>query len=233
MSIRCGTATALTMRGTQIVVTIDHDRDRVVASAVIVATGVVDNHPQITGLREATLKGRVRWCPICDGFDVLDQEVAIIGSAQEGYEHALFLRTYTRRITLFVQPGAAAREEVSDAIRQKSAAAGIRLIEKPVMQIDAVDDQRLMLRVGDGDELCFDTLYPMLGFHARTELANSLGVRVEDNGELVVDAHQQTSVPGLYAAGDVVRALNQMCVGTGHAAIAATAIHNQLKHNFR
>jgi len=52
-------------------------------------------------------------------------------------------------------------------------------------------------------------------------------------GELIVDVDQQTTVPGLYAAGNVVKALNQMSVGAGHAAIAATAIHNSLARNFR
>ena len=67
---------------------------------------------------------------------------------------------------------------------------------------------------------------------AAAQAAVPLGARCSD-GELVVDAHQQTTVPGLYAAGDVVKALNQMSVGVGHAAIAATAIHNRLPDNFR
>ena len=73
----------------------------------------------------------------------------------------------------------------------------------------------------------------MLGCTTRTELTRNLNVRVDSNGELFVDVHQRTSVAGLYAAGDVVHALNQMCVGTAHAAIAATAIHNDLNHNYR
>ena len=87
--------------------------------------------------------------------------------------------------------------------------------------------------MANGDELSFDTLYPMLGSNARTELAKSLGVTFESDGELVVDTDQRTSVLGLYAAGDVVNALNQMSVGVAHAAIAATAIHNALKDNYR
>jgi thioredoxin reductase (NADPH) len=61
----------------------------------------------------------------------------------------------------------------------------------------------------------------------------SAASRLDDNRELVVDRQQETSVPGLYAIGDVVSALNQISVAVGHAAIAATAIHNRLPHNFR
>ena len=78
-----------------------------------------------------------------------------------------------------------------------------------------------------------DTVYPVLGGDAQSTLATALGARVDDNGELLVDDKQQTSVDGLYAIGDVVSALNQISVAVGHAAIAATAIHNRLPHNFR
>lgn len=226
--IRQGTVTALCKRKDEFIAHIDHDR--VVTSTVVLATGVIDQHPDVPDLREATLSGSVRWCPICDGYEVIDQDVALFAYAGEGYRHALFLRTYTRRLTLFVQPGGG---ELDTDKRQKLAQAGIRLVDEPISQVRKLDGQRVTLRVAGGDELTFDTLYPMLGCNARTDLAKRLGVRVESNGELWVDAHQRTSVPGLYAAGDLVKALNQMSVGIAHAAIAATAIHNALNDNYR
>ena len=68
----------------------------------------------------------------------------------------------------------------------------------------------------------------MLGETARSTLAVALGAKVDDCDKLVVDHRQQTSVPGLFAVGDVVRGLNQIAVATGQAAIAATCIHNAL-----
>ncbi len=59
-----------------------------------------------------------------------------------------------------------------------------------------------------------------------------LGVAQDDLKQLRVDEHQSTSIPGIYAAGDVVHALNQMSVGAAHAATAATAIHNALPRNY-
>ena len=79
----------------------------------------------------------------------------------------------------------------------------------------------------------FETLYPVLGGSAQSSLAVALGARVDENDELIVDAKMQTSVDGLYAIGDIVSALNQISVAVGHAAIAATAIHNRLPRNFR
>ena len=61
------------------------------------------------------------------------------------------------------------------------------------------------------------------------EVATQLGARTNDEGNVIVDAHQETSVPGLYAAGDAVAALHQISVATGQAAIAATSMHNALR----
>lgn len=82
-------------------------------------------------------------------------------------------------------------------------------------------------------EMQFDVLYPMLGTVAQSSLATALGAQCDAQGELIVDEDQATTVPGLYAAGDLVKALNQMAVGMAHAALAATAIHNTLGDNLR
>ena len=79
----------------------------------------------------------------------------------------------------------------------------------------------------DGDAFRF--AYAALGVQPRSELAAQAGARFDKERRLYVDEHQQTSVPGLYAAGDLVRGLNQISTAQGEAAIAATAIHNRLR----
>lgn len=226
--VREGTVKALFKPGGEFIA--DIGENRVVASTVILATGVVDKLADVPDLREATLSGLVRWCPICDGYEVIDRDVALIGSGREAFKHARFLRTYTRRLTLFAQLGG---DKLDSYERVKIELLGIRVVEDPIAEIRTVDGQRITLCLAGGEELSFDTLYPMLGVNPRTELANSLSAEVDENGELLVDLCQRTSIPGLYAAGDVVKALNQMNVGTAHAAIAATAIHNGLNANYR
>jgi thioredoxin reductase (NADPH) len=94
-------------------------------------------------------------------------------------------------------------------------------------------DDKVTVIVTDGGRHDVDVLYPALGCNVRSELATHLGARCNGEGNLQVDDHQQTTVPGLYAAGDVVTDLHQLSVASGHAAIAATAIHNNLPRNFR
>jgi thioredoxin reductase (NADPH) len=71
-----------------------------------------------------------------------------------------------------------------------------------------------------------------MGAGVRSELATDLGARANRNGCLIVDDKQRTSVPDLYAAGDVTLELHQLAVSLGQAAIAATDIHNSLVPNY-
>ena len=84
---------------------------------------------------------------------------------------------------------------------------------------------------GPGEPRRFDALYAGLGVTPRAGLAIDVGARLDAEGRLMVGAHQETSVPGLYAAGDVVRGLNQISTAQGEGAIAATDVHNTLPVN--
>ena len=198
----------------------------VLAKRVLLATGVLDKVPAIEGLKEADAAGRLRWCPVCDAFEVMGKEVAVCSDASHGPGHAMFLRTYTSRVTLFVHDSL---EQLSNDARCAMQTGSVRVVEEPILKIKtgAEAGAGLTIRLRSGTEMYFNTLYPMLGSLPQDKLATELGATCA-GGELLVDEHQQTSVPGLYAAGDVVKALNQMSVGVGHAAVAATAIHNSL-----
>jgi thioredoxin reductase (NADPH) len=200
------------------------------ARKVILATGVVDNEPEIPNLREAIRSGVIRLCAICDGFDVLDERVAVYGPAQSGLRHAIFMRTFSTAVTLLLPPG---ESPLDGASRERAIASGVHLVNDPVAFIRMTSDHLAAVRTADGTEYRFDTLYPVLGCRMRSELAQGLGARCTESGDIIVDERMRTSVPGLYAAGDVVSALNQVNVAVGHAAIAATDIHNHLEPNFR
>ena len=92
--------------------------------------------------------------------------------------------------------------------------------------LDLQGDRIAALNV-DGQGHRFDVLYSALGLKYRSDLAISLGAEHDPSGGLVVDSHCQTTVKGLYAAGDIVRGLDQIVVAMGHAALAAIHIHNR------
>lgn len=90
-----------------------------------------------------------------------------------------------------------------------------------------------VLHTDDGEDHQADVAYPMLGETARSDLAVSLGAAASDCLKLLVDEYQCTSVPGLYAVGDVIKGPNQISVAAGQAAVAATRIHHSLPRSLR
>jgi thioredoxin reductase (NADPH) len=100
-----------------------------------------------------------------------------------------------------------------------------------VADIEQASPRSIWLKLPTSSDV--DILYPALGCTVRSDLAVALDAVSMDAGTLRVDEHQQTTVDGLYAIGDVVSDLHQISVATGHAAIAATAIHNRLGENPR
>ena len=199
--------------------------DRTVeARRVLLATGALDVEPDLPDLPDAVRRGLVRYCPICDGHESRGQRIAVIGHGAHGLGEAAFIaRTYSGDVTLLTLGRPLALDE---AQREVVARHRIRLVEEPVTGLDIRDGRIAALR-GGGAEHRFEVLYSALGLHYRSELALGLGAERDESGALLVDEHCQTTVRGLYAAGDIVRGLDQIVVGMGHAAVAATHIHNR------
>jgi len=199
--------------------------DRLVAKTILLATGVVDIEPVLPNLKDAIRCGYIRHCPICDGYEVIDKKVAVIGSGKGGLNEALFLKCYTADLTLLtLGKDMALTDDDREILRQ----AKIRVIEEPIGEVCFEQGKIGTIRMESGRTHEFDALYSSLGAAIRSDLAVQVGAECDPEGHLIVDDHLRTSVPGLYAAGDVVSSLNQISVATGHAAIASTTIHNSL-----
>jgi thioredoxin reductase (NADPH) len=200
------------------------------ALTVLVATGIADTVLPIENWREAVASGAVRLCPVCDGYDVIDQRIAVVSSEENPIGHAMFMRSFSTDVTLFDRTEGSI---LNAAERQQLEAAGVRYVSSAVRSVSMSEDMKPILNTCDGASREFDVMYPMLGETARSELAARLGAATSDCGELVVDSFQSTNVPGLYAIGDVVQGLNQISVAAGQAAVAATRIHNTLPWTLR
>ncbi len=191
--------------------------------AVLLATGVVDHHPDLPGVERAIERSLVRICPICDGYEATDKAVAVIGHSDKGAREAAFLRTWSDRVTLIHvgPPGDLTERAALDRL-------GVSLVETPIESV-RLEGDRVTALCWSGEYRAFDLVYSALGTTPNADLARALNARLADDGRLEVDLHQKTSVDGLYAAGDVVRGLNQIAVATAEAAVAATDIHNALR----
>jgi thioredoxin reductase (NADPH) len=196
------------------------------ARSVLLATGVVNRRPEMIDAEthaRALAGGQLRYCPICDGYEVTDKRVAVIGTGDRGCNEALFLRSYTADVTLIAHKGV---HTLSIEHRTALSEAGV-VLAGPCRWIALGAGDQIVVTLTDGSAT-FDTLYPALGSDIQSDLAGQLGAHRSKDGCLTVDAHQRTNVAGLYAAGDVVLGLDQISHAMGEGGVAATTIRNDL-----
>ena len=196
------------------------------ARTVLIASGVSDNDPAIDGIDELRSHGLLRECPICDGFEFSDRNIAVVGAGLHGMREALFLRDYSPTITFIAAHGG---RDLPAECRAQLLDRGIECIDVAPSRVSRTNDGAISVTLRDDSEHRFDVMYAALGCTPHSQLAADVGAAIDENGNIVVDAHCRTSTHGVYAAGDVVVGLDQLSVAVGHAAIAATAIHNDLR----
>lgn len=221
-AVRSGTVTSLIRRDGLFVAELDGENHA--APFVLLATGVVDVEPPLADVMEAVRSGHIRQCPICDGYESIDTDLAVIGEGDHAAAEALFLRTYTARIALLCGPSGRPGDQAQCDLR----AAGIAIRSDPIRSVRPQADGVEIVFEG-GSATRFERVYAALGSEPRTELAAMLGLARGSDRRLITDAHQRCSVPGVFAAGDLVSGLNQIGVAIGQAEIAAVAIHNALR----
>jgi thioredoxin reductase (NADPH) len=196
------------------------------ARRVLLATGAEDREPELPDLDGAIRRGFVRHCPICDAYEVRGQKVAIIGYGKCSVREVLLLRAYASDLTLLTLGRGL---ELPECERELLEEAGVRLIDEPCSRLGIEGERIVSWHMASGEEHRFDTLYTALGISGRSGLAGRLGAERDQDGMLLVDEHQRTSIEGLWAIGDVVQGLGQISVAMGQAAIAATDINNSLE----
>jgi thioredoxin reductase (NADPH) len=196
------------------------------ARTVLLATGVTNRRPPMDEALhdEALARGLIRYCPICDGYEVTDKVVGVIGDDSRGVAEAVFLRSFTPNVTLIAPDTEHRKLDAQNWDRLEEC--GIDAIDGPVNDV-RLEDHGIVLVTGDGERR-FDSVYPALGSDIHSGLARMIGVDLAEDGCIKVDSHQRTSVPGLYAAGDVVKGLDQISHAMGEGGVAATTIRNDL-----
>jgi thioredoxin reductase (NADPH) len=197
---------------------------------VILAMGVRDREPDIPGISKH-VGHFLRYCPVCDGYEHTDKRLGILGSGHSVARHALFLRTFSNDIALFLH--GESRETLgryAAALEKNGIPAYeprvVRVIEDDVDPVSEYKGSGICLE--DGSEHRLSVLYGALGCDLNLEPVHHLGLRLDDESYIMADCRQETSIRGIYAAGDIVSQINQISVAFGQAAIAAVQIHNVL-----
>ena len=199
------------------------------ARRLILATGVVDELPDLPGLRERWGRS-VLHCPYCHGYEVSDQRLGVLALGESSMHQALLLPDWSGDVTLFTnstfEPDAAQREAL--------AARGARIEPRRVVELLGEGDGLEGVRVtgeGGGAVIALDALFTASRTRMASPLAEQLGCEFDEGplGPVVrTDASKETTVPGVYAAGDMARAPHTVTWAAADGVSAGIAAHRSL-----
>lgn len=201
-----------------------HGKKSYHAKRLLLATGIFHRPPEIPGVKEC-LGHSMFFCKDCDGYRVQEKRIAICGANDEAVEYALGMLLYSPCVMI------ATNGEQPHWSEQH--AAWIEEYEIPVHTVRIADvmhreRQILGLRLENDQEVKIDYIFTTRGDIFHTELAEQLGAKLDQDGQIVVDHCMRTTVPNLYAAGCVTPANCQMIIAAGEGAAAAQAINRDL-----
>jgi thioredoxin reductase len=199
------------------------DGHRISVRRVLVATGLRDELPDVPGLRERWARD-VLHCPYCHGHEVADRPLGVIGGAPGSVRYAQIVRQWTHDLVYFTPPGS-----LTSAERSELVARDIGIVEGTIEQLVIdVDDHLVGVKLEDGCVVPRDALFvpPRLTPHNR--LLVEVGCDVDAEGWVTTDRTGRTSVPGVWAAGNVVDPRAQVITAAGAGSAAAIALNADL-----
>jgi thioredoxin reductase len=197
------------------------------AKRILLATGLRDLTPDCPGFLDF-YGATVHHCPDCDGYEVSDQRVAVLSHGQQAIGFTLGLLTWTDKLTLVTNGDEGG---ITDEHRARLARFNIPITNQRITGLEGDTETKQLERVrfDDGEVLECDALFFNLGTEMSGDLHEMLGCRLDDECGLVwVDDEQQTSVAGVYAAGDITPHSQLAIVAAAEGAMAAIQIHKSL-----
>ncbi|WP_216844007.1 NAD(P)/FAD-dependent oxidoreductase [Phytoactinopolyspora alkaliphila] len=219
------TATARTEDGFSVTL----DDDTVVgARRLLLTSGLVDELPDVPGLRERWGKDVVH-CPYCHGWENRDKVIGVLGTGPMAVHQVMMFRQLSPKVTLFVHT----MPELSDEDREKLAARGVGVIDSPVTAVESTGDALTGVVTEDGTTHAVQTLAVAPGFRPRSDMMAGLGLDTVPHpmgiGTVVeTDPRGLTSVPGVWAAGNVTDPMAQVIKASADAVRAAAVINADL-----
>jgi thioredoxin reductase len=181
-----------------------------------------DELPNVDGLRERWARD-VLHCPYCHGHEVADQRLGVLGGMPGAVRYAQIVRQWTDDLTYFTNP-----DLLTESERAEFAARSVPVVEATIERVVVEDDRLAGVQLTDGSVVRLDALFVPPRFVPQSDLLTQLGCETGDDGWVSVDATGRTSVPGVWAAGNVVDPRAQVITAAGAASAAAIALNADL-----
>jgi thioredoxin reductase len=195
----------------------------VAARRLLIATGAVDDLPDIPGARERWARDFLH-CPYCHGWEVRDQPIGVLGTGPGSVEHAHLLRQWSDDVIYFAHT-----RPITAGERAALDARGIPVIDEPVARLSVVDDRLDAVQLTDGRSIPRTAVFIRPALRARNDgLTDALGCEVDEGGFVRVDATGRTTAAGVWAAGNAANPRAQVITAAGEGSAAAIAINTDL-----
>jgi thioredoxin reductase len=192
------------------------------ARRVLVATGLCDEQPEISGVRERWGRDLLH-CPYCHGYEVRDQPLGVLGGTPETVQHALLVRQWSADVILFSHTDALTPQQ-----RRQLTARGIGIVEGTVARLVVDNDQLQGVEPSEGTVIARTAVFVRPRFVPNAELLTGLGCAVDENGWVVHDPAGRTSVAGVWVAGNAADPRAQVISAAGEGSAAAIALNADL-----
>jgi thioredoxin reductase len=199
------------------------DNSSVMARKVILATGLKDHLPAIQGI-EAYWGKSVFHCPYCDGWEARDKPVAIINDGGAALHVAKLLRVLTEDLVLCTNGNSSLTEQERAALN----GIGVQIIETPIARIEGHDGHVECIVLEDGQTLACDRIFIRTNPVQHAPFVADLGCEMLESGFVKVDEFGRTSVPGVYAAGDLASRFRQVVMAASQGATAGVGVNMDL-----
>lgn len=196
------------------------------AKTVILSTGVNRPLPHIKGLKEFENKG-ISYCAICDAFFYKGKNVAVLGNGQYALHEAKYLQNIANSVTILTNGKTIKFNQLSNA--HSKIKDDFKIYESEIDEIIG-DDMIKAIKLKDNLEIKIDGLFIANGVASSVDLAKKIGAKTENN-RIIVNENMQTTIKGLYAAGDCTGGLLQISKAVYEGAKSATEIINFLRNN--
>ncbi|MDX6215010.1 MAG: hypothetical protein QOG99_594 [Frankiales bacterium] len=196
--------------------------ERISARRLLVTTGMRDELPNIPGLRDRWAR-EVLHCPYCHGHEVRDRQLGVIGGTPGAVRYAQIVRQWTHDLVYFTPP-----DTLTAAERTELLSRAIGVVEGTIEQLVIDDDHLRGVQMDDGCVIPRDALFVPPRFVPNNTLLVGLGCEVDADGWVTADATGRTSVPGVWAAGNVVNPRAQVITAAGAGSAAAIALNADL-----
>jgi thioredoxin reductase len=196
------------------------DGTRGIAQKVLLATGLLDELPPFDGIDR--LYGiSVHHCLYCDGYEYADKAVAAYGPGDKGADLAVMMKHWVKDVV-----ACSGGAEVSEETVRKLAEHDIPLRQEPIQRLEGEEGRLARIVFEGGSFLERSALFFSTGCRQASDLAKRLGCKRDEKGGIIIDSlTEETSVPGVYVAGDVSRDVLLVAVAVGEGAKAAVAIN--------